>query len=338
MATLAPKSKQNLPPISECSGRIGVFRALHLGDILCAVPAWRALRKLCPNAHITFIGLPESADIAHRFRCYIDEFLPFPGHPQLPESQVNSGDYQHFLQTFPKNFDWLIQLHGDGRKTNAITGEWGARRWAGFVPYGHPETDTAITYPPGHEIDRLLALIEALGGCGSPDLEFPLSGDDFGQIRNEPALAPLLNQEFAIVHPGGRGIERRLPAELFTEIVEFLAARTRVVLTGGLSEREANNRIAGLIPRVTNAAGMTSLGMLAALISKARCLVANDTGPSHLSAALKTPSLVLFSGSDPSRWAPKDSLLHRIVDARLGIPRESLWDAMSHLWDRSGGS
>jgi ADP-heptose:LPS heptosyltransferase len=62
-------------------------------------------------------------------------------------------------------------------------------------------------------------------------------------------------------------------------------------------------------------AGMTDLWEFAALISALDLLVTNDTGASHVAAAMRTPSIVLYGPSRPDRWAPLDRRRHRVIDA-----------------------
>src|SRR5699024_10844531 len=98
---------------------IAVFRALNLGDFLCAVPALRRLRHAAPDAHITFIGLSAISDCVQRFGHYIDEFVVFPGYQELPESMPDHGVLPEFYRSMQaRQFDLAIQMHGSGLHTN----------------------------------------------------------------------------------------------------------------------------------------------------------------------------------------------------------------------------
>lgn len=299
-------------------GRIGVFRALMLGDLLCATPALRALRHAWPRAEITLIGLPWAASLAQRLSC-IDHFEVFPGHAALPERPAELSAWPGFLQRMQlRAFDLLVQLHGSGDVVNALLSLFGARHLASFAEPGRHAGDPALScaWPTtGTEVERLLALTDRLGvqRQGS-ELEFPVSPDDHARLA---AAAPELGSlgSYVIVHAGAQLPSRRWPVERFAAVADAMdEAGYAVVLTGSEVER-------GLVKKLGKAmhapaldlCARTGLFELGALVQRARLLVCNDTGLSHVAAALRTPSVVISSGADVARWAPADAQHHRAL-------------------------
>ena len=117
---------------------IAILRALQLGDLLCSVPAFRALRAAFPKASITLIGLPWAKAFVQQFTHYLDEFIEFPGYPGLPEQDTDFGRLATFLEYMrARRFDWLIQMQGDGSYVNDLARLCGARDRMGFA---HPSS------------------------------------------------------------------------------------------------------------------------------------------------------------------------------------------------------
>src|SRR5690606_16740253 len=115
--------------------RIAVFRALNLGDLLCSMPAFRALRQAFPAAHITLIGLGSARPVVARFGGYIDDLELFPGDPAFPEQTARLAALPEFYRRMrAKAYDIVLQMHGSGAQSNAIVSSMATKRWAGFVP------------------------------------------------------------------------------------------------------------------------------------------------------------------------------------------------------------
>jgi ADP-heptose:LPS heptosyltransferase len=216
------------------------------------------------------------------------------------------------------HFDVALQMHGRGEITNAIVAALGADLTAGFYATGGYCPDAARYAPwpeAGQEIERLLALVDFLGIPRDGDaLEFPIAPGEARAAARLCAGQGLHAGAYACVHPGARLETRRWPAEYFAAVARALTgAGLRVALTGSAAEAGITTWIARRVRGAVDLAGRTSLGMLAALLRGARILVCNDTGVSHIAAALGTPSVVVCCGADPARFAPLDHSRHEVM-------------------------
>ncbi|HYD80440.1 MAG TPA: glycosyltransferase family 9 protein [Paucimonas sp.] len=306
---------------------IAVLRALHLGDLLCAVPALRALRMAYPRARITLIGLPWAAEFVERFHGYVDDLMVLPAVPGMPETAAagNGRSLDDFLDAArQRHFDLAIQLHGNGAVSNDLLSRLGAKRHAGFRaagsigsggPNGSDRARFLVWQDVEHEVLRGLRLLRALGiPAQDAALEFPLTAADDEALRRSCGDPPAPGS-YVCIHPGARLPSRRWPPERFAQVADRLAQRgLRVVLTATEAERELAAALEdGMRMPALNLAGKTSLGALGALVAQAALVVCNDTGISHVAAALGVRSVVVCCGSDPLRWAPLDRERHRVL-------------------------
>lgn len=294
------------------------MRALAgLGDMLCCVPALRALRTALPEAHITLLGLSEAASFVKRFGGYLDALLEFPGFPGIPEREFHPAALPAFLtEVQARCYDLALQMHGSGVASTPFTQLLGAKITAGFCPLEScPDPQRFMPVPEREpEVRRWLRLLAFLGVPSQGEaLEFPLQAQDWREL--EQTGVDVLSRRYVCVHPGASEPSRRWPPEAFAAVAEAIYARGfDIALTGSAEEAPLTRAVAdAMCVPALDLAGRTTLGALAALLTSSRLLVCNDTGVSHLAAALGVPSVVVFTRSDPERWAPLDKDLHRAL-------------------------
>jgi ADP-heptose:LPS heptosyltransferase len=309
---------------------IVILRALQLGDLLCAVPAWRAIRAAFPNTTITLVGLPWAESFVQRFNSILDDFIEFPGYPGFPEREPQIQKIPKFIRQVQKRrFDLALQMQGSGGISNPLVALFGARVSAGYYHPGQfcPDPYLYLPYPEGlPEIHRHLALLKRLRIPDQGDtLEFKLQKADEKDFQALP-IGDLDLQRTICIHPGARAQERRWPVEKFAAVGDRLfKLGYHIALTGSKDETSLTAAVRdNMHAPAIDLAGQTSLGAMALLLSKARLLVCNDTGVSHLADAVGASSVVLFSSSDPRRWAPLNPLRNRPVLNAGGLEPEAV--------------
>lgn len=300
--------------------RIAVLRALHLGDLLLAVPGLRALRAGFPEAEITLIGLPWAVEFVRRFHRYLDRFVEFVGAKGLGEIEYVPERTERFLQEQRAyGYDLVVQMHGSGQASNPLALAIGATATAGYFVGEPPEGLTiGAPYPDDQpEVLRHLGMARLLG-CPDlgADLEFPLFDEDRAEAAALLSRLSGRDHPWIGIHAGARAPSRRWPAEYFARAADAFVRRfgARIVLVGGPGEEStARAVIERMEARPASVVGETSLGGLAAFISELDLFVGNDTGPAHVAEAVGTPSVTIFGSADHRRWAPLNQERHRIV-------------------------
>jgi ADP-heptose:LPS heptosyltransferase len=284
--------------------RICILMTGGIGDFLSSLPALRLLRKAYRNSRILLVGNPLWLPLA-RAGTLVDEVRSVDDLP-LHAGFMSDLPEDHPLSRFLAAFDLIISWFGDreGRWEKTLRGACTGRLLV--HPYHR------VHAFEGHVSDFYLTTLKELGLClqdgvgqGQPpapllrDAVFPEahpSEDD----RTEESL-------FLCLHPGSGSDRKNWPKEDFLEVAEGAFRRWRLPSTVLLGPAEQGQRA------FWNEAGGPFLSVkeglpileLARRLSRAALYVGNDSGITHLAAAVGIPVVALFGPTDPARWAPR---------------------------------
>ncbi|PZG28911.1 glycosyl transferase [Spongiactinospora gelatinilytica] len=292
--------------------RIAVLRANALGDFVMALPALAAVKAAYPGARLTLLGHEWHAGLLRGRPGPIDEVVALP-----PISGVGTTDPGHpvppgLLERLARRgFDLALQLHGGGLYSNPFIRGIGARVTAGLRSPDAVPLDRWVRYAHHqHETLRLLEVAALVGGStAAVEPALAVTG------RDRAELAAVLGDPppgLVAVHPGANDPRRRWPPERFAALADRLGRP--VVVTGTGRERELADRVAtAMRAPATVTAGRLGLGALAALYRRCDLLIANDTGPRHLAAAVGTPTVGIYWCGNIVNAGPLTRTSHRVL-------------------------
>jgi heptosyltransferase III len=278
--------------IIHSMAQIIVIRGGAIGDFTLTLPAIDALRAAFPHHSLHLMGHPPTVRLAHPDRILDhDSRLLTPLHtPEAdlqPETTALFADV-HLLLAYATDPDGTLTTHLRSLVSCPV-----------LVHDPRPPKGTRE-----HITDHLLRPLRRHGiPIPDPSPHIHLRPED--RVYAETCWQQRgLNSPNVVFHPGSGGSHKCWPLERFLELAEKLEQRRiQVLFLWGPVEEERLARLPdSLLP--LHPPGLLDL---AGLLARTDLFVGNDSGPSHIAAAVGTPTLTLFGPTDPRLWSPRSS-------------------------------
>ncbi len=278
--------------------RVLVIQTAFLGDVVLTTPLFRALKSNRPAAFLAALVIPETAPALEGLP-ELDAIISYD------KRRGGWREFRHVLREVrDRRFDVVISPHRSSRSA-VIALLSGAPARIGYRESELPCLyTTRVRRPMGrHEAERVLALAAPLG-ITAADAQPALAVTEEERARARAAAG---GKRYALVSPSSAWPTKRWTEAGFAAVGDWLAARGfAVVLTGGPGEEAVAAAVAARMkaPPV-NLAGATTVRELLALVAEAAVVVANDSAPVHVAAALGVPTVAVFGATVPAQgFAP----------------------------------
>lgn len=288
--------------------RIALLKPSALGDIVHSLPVLHALRTKYPAAHITWV-------VNRSYAPLLD------GHPDLSEIlpfDRRGGAFAVLKlarELFRRGFDLVVDLQGLLR-TGLMAAATLAPRRIGLAGAREGSrlayTDVIPCDVEEHAVDRYWRVAEALG-VGDLPKRFHVPVSDEANASATKALCRL-PRPWLVLGVGARWVTKRWPAAYFAELVRRVQQKYggTAVFVGAADETtlalKVLNHMADAVSLTERSSldltGRTTLPQLAAVLSLADAVLANDTGPAHLAAALGRPVVAPYTCTKVRRHGP----------------------------------
>lgn len=264
-----------------------LLQTAFLGDSLLSLPLARALKENFPNCKLTVLIRPENSQIFSGIK-EIDEILI--------DNKKTASSIPEFFRLLgelkKRKFDAALVPHRSFRSALLV--------WLAGIPvrigfrfglWSMLFTDAQPFGWPMHDVERNMLLLTPLKTLSSPS--FPGLSSDVKLPAELSGLSPRI-----AINPSSVWKTKRWPREYFVSLIRKIKDNIGVpcILTGGNKEADYNLEIEKALPSgyCINLTGKTDLSSLVSIIKSCDLFITNDSGPMHIAAALKIPTIAIF--------------------------------------------
>lgn len=293
----------------------------NIGDIICAIPSFIAIRKAYPSAKITLLTSPGNRGMLGAndllkgvsyldslIIYYADDISDFNGKKNLLKKLKNSkfdlfiqipDDYAYF-KTMLRNL-FVAKLIG-------VRSAFGFRVRTLLNVFKNTQVDYLFAKT---EVENILDVLKQyIPIHGKPEFEFNIP--DSARAHVQKIIVEKFGngeKKIVIVNPGAKREANEWPVERFHEVARHLAEKegVRIVVIGGPKDVEKAKIIGRGISESHFAivAGELNLLETVEFMKHAGLVLSNDTGAAHMAAAVGTPVVGIYNVRNVfGKWFP----------------------------------
>ncbi len=282
--------------------RVLVIRLRSLGDLVLTLPALVAVHSWRPDLRLVLAIEPAYEELFRRHPA-IAALLPV--HRFFTAArQLGAGGYAvaYNLHGGPTS---ALLLAASGAPVRV---SWRQSQFAWLANVRVPGPDAFFGARTVHTVEHRLTAFywTGLPPGPVPPAAVPIEAAAADRVRRHLSNCGIGESEpYVLLRPGARQPTQRWPLERFARLAEQLAAwGLRSVANFGPGEERLQAEWMERWPRAAAVISGLRLTELAALAARARLFVGNDSGPTHLAAAVGCPVVALFGPTCAAWWRP----------------------------------
>jgi ADP-heptose:LPS heptosyltransferase len=293
-----------------------IVRLRSIGDVVLTLPAPQALHEWRPDLRIHMLVEPLCAPLVE-------------GHPAISEVIILRKFWDTVSQLRRRRFAIAFNMHGGPTSAfltrfsgAALRVCWAQRQYSSFYNVHVP-----IHFPVGGRIEMHTAehRLQQFLYAGLPEKPLPpakvyVDANAAERVRKKLATRGLRPAEpYLVLRPGASQANKRWPVERFAAISQWLRESHGITSVVNLGpgdetiEADVRKHFAPIDRVSANSAANSASGIiidslhlreLMALLAGSCFFLGNDTGPTHIAAALAKKCVVIFGASDSKVWSP----------------------------------
>lgn len=312
--------------------RILLIRLRSLGDVVLMTPLLEVIKQVHSKAFLAVLVEHPFSEVLYKhpsvnqlLELRSSKSVPLPAPPAESGSMTCSSRIElhsriealRFLRQ--ARFEVVWNLHG-GTTSAGLTALSGARFRIGSAQFRHrraynvliPSTGDLLGRQKHHTVEGTLAWFDWLYGNSQTEVRssppLTLVVDEMSRSGAQEKLkAAGVNPQkpYVVIQPAAVFETKEWLADRFAAVADFIVTRGfQVVLTGSSLERPRLERVQSHAQTALAILSELDIRELISVIAGAVFYLGNDSGPAHLAAALKKPSVILFGSSNSVAWGP----------------------------------